>query len=58
MISLALLLGSWLALVPAALIAVTIVIRTSLEDRMLANGLDGYRDYTTEVPARLLPGIW
>ena len=54
----ALLLGSWLALVVAALIAALFVIRTRLEDRMLTSGLDGYRAYTKRVPNRLVPGIW
>lgn len=54
----ALLLGSWIALVPAAMIALLLVIRTSLEDRMLTMELPGYREYTTLVPARLVPGVW
>lgn len=58
MIGLALLLGSWLALIPAGLIAVLFIVRTSLEDRMLADSLEGYRDYARQVPARLLPGVW
>jgi len=53
-----LLLGSWLALVFAGLIAVLFVIRTRLEDRMLATGLDGYRAYTSRVTSRLIPGVW
>jgi protein-S-isoprenylcysteine O-methyltransferase Ste14 len=58
MIGLALFLGSWLALLPAALIAVLFVVRTSLEDRMLADGLFGYREYAAQVPRRLVPGVW
>jgi protein-S-isoprenylcysteine O-methyltransferase Ste14 len=34
------------------------VVRTALEDRMLQEELDGYRDYATQVRYRLLPGIW
>jgi len=41
----ALTLGSWIALVPAALNAVLLVLRTSLEDRMLTTELPGYREY-------------
>ena len=58
MIGLALFLGSWFALLPAALIAVLFVLRTSLEDRMLADGLPGYREYSARVPKRLIPGVW
>jgi protein-S-isoprenylcysteine O-methyltransferase Ste14 len=54
----ALLLGSWLALVFAGLIAVLFVIRTRLEDRMLSAGLEGYRAYTSRVTSRLIPGVW
>ena len=54
----ALLLGSWLALVPAALAAVMLMTRIALEERVLLDGLDGYRDYTARVTARLLPGVW
>jgi protein-S-isoprenylcysteine O-methyltransferase Ste14 len=53
-----LLLGSWLALVFAGSIAVLFVIRTRLEDRMLADGLDGYRAYAARVTSRLVPGVW
>jgi protein-S-isoprenylcysteine O-methyltransferase Ste14 len=58
MIGMALTLGSWLALVPAALIAVLLIVRTSLEDHMLTSQLAGYREYASDVPARLLPGVW
>jgi protein-S-isoprenylcysteine O-methyltransferase Ste14 len=54
----ALMLGSWIALVPAALIALLLVLRTSLEDRMLTTGLPGYREYAKHVPERLVPGLW
>lgn len=57
-VGVALLLGSWLALVPAALIAAVFVIRTTREDFMLRMGLDGYRQYAEQVPSRLLPGVW
>ena len=58
MVGIALLLGSWLALVPACAIGALLVVRTRLEDRMLAEGLPGYRDYALRVPRRLLPGVW
>ena len=58
MIGIALILGSWLAVVPAALIGILLVLRTSLEDRMLKAELAGYREYANRVHARLLPGLW
>jgi protein-S-isoprenylcysteine O-methyltransferase Ste14 len=54
----ALMLGSWIALAPAALIALLLVLRSSLEDRMLTAELPGYREYAKHVPARLVPGLW
>ena len=58
MSSMALLLGSWLALAPALFIAVLLVVRTAFEDRMLKDQLPGYRDYALDVTRRLVPGIW
>jgi protein-S-isoprenylcysteine O-methyltransferase Ste14 len=54
----ALILGSWIALVPAVLIALLLVLRTSLEDRLLTTELPGYRQYAEHVPERLVPGLW
>jgi protein-S-isoprenylcysteine O-methyltransferase Ste14 len=54
----ALTLGSWLALVPAALIAVMLVVRTSLEDRTLQAELPGYVGYARKTRYRLVPGLW
>ena len=54
----ALMLGSWIALAPAALIALLLVVRTSLEDRLLMTGLPGYPRYAKHVRARLVPGLW
>lgn len=54
----ALALGSWLALVPAVLIAAAFTVRTALEDRALRGELAGYEEYTHRVRYRLLPGIW
>ena len=58
MLGAALTLGSWIALLPAALIALLLVLRTSLEDRMLTTELPGYRTYAKHVPGRLVPGLW
>lgn len=51
-------LGSLWALVPGALAAVVLVVRTVFEDRMLKRELEGYRDYAARVRYRLLPGVW
>jgi len=58
MFGVALLLGSWLALVPATMIAILFVVRTRLEDQLLSTGLEGYRAYASRVPNRLVPGVW
>jgi protein-S-isoprenylcysteine O-methyltransferase Ste14 len=54
----ALLLGSRWALVPAALSAALVVVRTALEDRTLQRELPGYPDYAARVPYRLVPRLW
>jgi protein-S-isoprenylcysteine O-methyltransferase Ste14 len=54
----ALLLGSWWALIPAAVIVIIFVIRTALEDRTLQAELPGYVDYTQHTRYRLVPGVW
>ncbi len=52
------LLGSWWALIASAVSVALIIIRTSIEDRMLQTGLAGYTEYAKQVRYRLLPGIW
>ena len=52
------LLGSVWALIPAIATVVLMIIRTSLEDRMVQAELPGYSDFTHEVRYRLVPGIW
>ena len=42
----------------AGVIAVIIILRTVLEDRMLLSGLGGYREYAAQVKYRLIPYIW
>jgi protein-S-isoprenylcysteine O-methyltransferase Ste14 len=51
-------LGSWRALIPAALTAAVLVLRTALEDRTLRAGLPGYEDYSRRTRSRLLPPVW
>ena len=53
-----LVLGSWWAMVPSAVIVGIFVYRTCREDRMLLEGLQGYAEYAEKVRYRLLPGIW
>ena len=56
--ALALMLGSAWALIPAAVAAVLMILRTILEDRMLMGELDGYVAYSRIVPWRLVPRVW
>lgn len=57
-VSVAILLGSLWALIPAAMAAGLIIIRTVLEDRMLKQELAGYEAYAHRVKYKLLPGVW
>ncbi len=51
-------LGSRFALIPAALMAVLLIIRTHLEDKTLHTELSGYPDYAQQTRFRLMPGLW
>ena len=51
-------LGSWWALVPAALYASLILRRAANEDRFLRRNLPGYVEYAARVRFRILPRIW
>lgn len=51
-------LGSWWALLPAALLVALFVVRTALEDRWLLVQLPGYAAYAQETRYRLLPRVW
>jgi protein-S-isoprenylcysteine O-methyltransferase Ste14 len=51
-------LGSLWACIPMIMLVVNLFIRTALEDRTLQNELEGYKDYTTSVRYRLIPGVW
>jgi protein-S-isoprenylcysteine O-methyltransferase Ste14 len=53
-----LLLGSLWALIPAAIAALSLVVRTHLEDKTLRRELPGYEEYVQQVKYRLLPGVW
>lgn len=47
----------WVAVVSGAVAAI-IVVRTALEDAMLARGLPGYAQYQGQVRWRLVPFLW
>lgn len=51
-------LGSIWALVPAIFGVVFFVLRTSREDQLLHDRLDGYREFQSRVRWRLLPWVW
>jgi len=53
-----LVLESWVALIPAIIVVIGYIIRTALEDSFLQKNLTGYRDYTSTVRYRLIPGVW
>jgi len=57
-ISIALVLGSWWALIPVAVVVVGLVVRTIFEERTLRAELPGYTEYTQRVKWRWVPGIW
>lgn len=46
------------ALIPAVGVAVIIVLRTANEDRILADELEGYREYSRRVTHKLIPLVW
>jgi protein-S-isoprenylcysteine O-methyltransferase Ste14 len=49
--------SSW-TLIPVGIAVVVAVIRTALEDRTLQEELPGYREYTSRVRYRLVPGVY
>jgi protein-S-isoprenylcysteine O-methyltransferase Ste14 len=57
-VSTPLIIGSVFGLVPAAIVAILLLIRTALEDKTLHNELEGYSDYARKVRYRLLPWVW
>jgi protein-S-isoprenylcysteine O-methyltransferase Ste14 len=46
------------AFLPALFLTIALIIRTNLEDKALQDELEGYGEYTEQVPYRLLPGVW
>jgi protein-S-isoprenylcysteine O-methyltransferase Ste14 len=51
-------LGSWVSVLPMAVLVLLVLRRTALEDRFLHEHLDGYVEYAQRVRYRLLPGVW
>lgn len=51
-------LGSLWALISGGLAALLFIVKAAAEDRMLREGLAGYREYAGRVRYRLLPGVW
>lgn len=53
-----LVLGSWLALIPAFMMGVLIILRTLNEEKVLSRDLNGYKNYCEQVKYRYLPWVW
>jgi protein-S-isoprenylcysteine O-methyltransferase Ste14 len=51
-------LGSWWALIPAALIILLLVFRIGNEEAVLHRDLPGYKAYRQRTRYRLFPGLW
>ena len=51
-------LGSFWALVPAAIMPCLLVMRILDEEEALVEGLPGYREYMERTTKRLIPGVW
>jgi protein-S-isoprenylcysteine O-methyltransferase Ste14 len=51
-------LGSWLAMIPLAVVGILFVRRTLLEDRLLRAELPGYAEYARRVRYRLVAGVF
>jgi protein-S-isoprenylcysteine O-methyltransferase Ste14 len=57
-VGLSLWLGSYAAVLFAAIPLGILMVRIRLEERFLQQELTGYREYAERVPYRLLPGLW
>ncbi len=53
-----LLLGSTWSYLPWGALALTLIVRTTLEDRILRRELPGYEEYTVRTRYRLIPEVW
>ncbi len=50
--------GSWLGMIPVALMIVDFIYRSLLEEKLLIEGLPGYRAYMGRVKSRWVPGLF
>jgi protein-S-isoprenylcysteine O-methyltransferase Ste14 len=57
-LSVSILLASWWAFIISVLSTILLILRTILEDRVLLNELNGYKNYARQVRFRLFPGLW
>lgn len=57
-LSVPLILGSWLSLVVFLHYPVIIAVRIKNEEKVLEEGLEGYKEYKEKVKYRLIPFIW
>ena len=58
MVGTSLALGSYWGLVTVVVMAVLFVVRIVDEEKVLTDGLSGYREYTHKVHSRLVPHVW
>jgi protein-S-isoprenylcysteine O-methyltransferase Ste14 len=58
MVGTPLLLGSWFGAIFGALYMLLVARRAVLEERMLVDSLEGYREYIDKVRYRLIPYVW
>ena len=57
-LSMPLILGSYIGLIPLVFIPYVLVKRLLNEQKLLSNGLDGYDEYMQKVRWRLIPFVW
>lgn len=57
-ITIPLILGSFYALIPMLLYPIILNIRINNEEKMLEEGLDGYKEYKKKVKFKVIPYIW
>lgn len=57
-ISVPLIVGSLVGLIPVGIALVLLLVRTWLEDETLKKELDSYTEYAENVKYRLIPGVW
>ena len=58
MVGTSLALGSYWGLVAVVVMALLFVVRIVDEEKVLTDGLSGYREYTHKVHSRLVPHVW